>query len=269
MEHQRGWFFHFVNLRTGAREWAERAVVDRHGAAAGRRAHRASVLRRRPRRGRACATRSTGGSISAGCWPAIRACCRMGGSRNPASCKSRWDHYCELMILYLLGHRVANASDPGGVLAAWRRPTVTFERYSYVGGPPPLFVHQYAHAWVDFRGLARARTAADRLVRELRRSPRARTALLPDAGRGVSRLHGRTCGASPRRTAARATSPGAGRRATRTDRRQRRAERGGRLADVRAGHHAARGARDARSGSAIASTGAMGSPTRSIRPTAG
>ena len=24
--------------------------------------------------------------------------------------------------------------------------------YSYVGGPPPLFVHQYAHAWVDFRG---------------------------------------------------------------------------------------------------------------------
>jgi hypothetical protein len=29
---------------------------------------------------------------------------------------------------------------------------MTFSAYEYVSGPDPLFVHQYAHAWIDFRG---------------------------------------------------------------------------------------------------------------------
>jgi hypothetical protein len=65
---------------------------------------------------------------------------------------SRWDHYCELMILYLLAIGSPTHPIPPESWRAWRRPTVTFETFSYVGGPPPLFVHQYAHAWVDFRG---------------------------------------------------------------------------------------------------------------------
>ena len=71
----------------------------------------------------------------------------------------RWDHYCELMILYLLGDCLAHPSDP-------RRRVARLDasgddvpgRSSYVSAADPLFVHQYAHAWIDFRG--RAETAA-------------------------------------------------------------------------------------------------------------
>ena len=65
--------------------------------------------------------------------------------------RSRWDHYCELMILYLLG--IASPTHPIPVESwrAWTRPITRFQEYSYVGGPDPLFVHQYSHAWIDFR----------------------------------------------------------------------------------------------------------------------
>ena len=29
---------------------------------------------------------------------------------------------------------------------------MTYAGYTYVSGPDPLFVHQYSHAWIDFRG---------------------------------------------------------------------------------------------------------------------
>jgi hypothetical protein len=35
---------------------------------------------------------------------------------------------------------------------AWRRPVVSYGGYTYISGAPPLFVHQYAHGWIDFRG---------------------------------------------------------------------------------------------------------------------
>jgi len=64
----------------------------------------------------------------------------------------RWDRYCELMILYLLAIGSPAQAIPAESWHAWRRPVTTFEGRSYVGGPDPLFVHQYSHAWVDFRG---------------------------------------------------------------------------------------------------------------------
>jgi hypothetical protein len=66
--------------------------------------------------------------------------------------EARWDEYCELMILYLLAIGSPTHPIPAESWHAWRRPVVTFEGYSFIGGPPPLFVHQYSHAWIDFRG---------------------------------------------------------------------------------------------------------------------
>ena len=84
-----------------------------------------------------------------------------------------------------------------------------------------------------FPRLARSGAAA-RLVRELGRSRRARTSAfcltLRDAS---SPATPRTSGASPRRTAARATTPGAARRADPTGRRHGGAVRRRRLADAR------------------------------------
>jgi hypothetical protein len=66
--------------------------------------------------------------------------------------KGRWDHYCELMILYLLAIGSPTHAIPAESWRAWTRPTMTFAGYSYVSAADPLFVHQYSHAFVDFRG---------------------------------------------------------------------------------------------------------------------
>jgi hypothetical protein len=63
---------------------------------------------------------------------------------------TRWDHYCELMMIYLLAigsptHPISPES-----WSAWTRPPMTFGPYSYISGKDPLFVHQYSHAWFDF-----------------------------------------------------------------------------------------------------------------------
>jgi hypothetical protein len=65
--------------------------------------------------------------------------------------KNHWDHHCELGIMYLLG--IASSTSPLPIESwyAWTRPTVTYAGYTYISGAPPLFVHQYSQAWIDFR----------------------------------------------------------------------------------------------------------------------
>jgi hypothetical protein len=66
--------------------------------------------------------------------------------------KNYWDHHCELGIMYLLG--IASVTSPLPVESwyAWKRPSVTYGGRTYISGAPPLFVHQYSEAWIDFRG---------------------------------------------------------------------------------------------------------------------
>jgi hypothetical protein len=67
----------------------------------------------------------------------------------------RWDSYSELMGLYLLGIGAKNGALPVETWHAWRRePWVSMEgsdgrAFVQCG---PLFTHQYAHGWFDFRG---------------------------------------------------------------------------------------------------------------------
>lgn len=151
MEQQRGWFYHFVNLRTGAREWAsELSSIDSALLLAG-------VLTVRqcfagdpeiPPLADAIYRRVDFTWMLAGD-PLLLS---HGWKPESGFLKARWDHYCELMILYLLAIGSPTHAISAESWRAWRRPVVTFETYAYVGGPPPLFVHQYSHAWVDFRG---------------------------------------------------------------------------------------------------------------------
>ena len=63
----------------------------------------------------------------------------------------RWDHYCELMMIYLLA--IGSPSHPVNP-EVWRnftRPVMHFQGYSYISGTDPIFTHQYSHAWFDFR----------------------------------------------------------------------------------------------------------------------
>lgn len=65
----------------------------------------------------------------------------------------RWHGYAEHMAMYLLGIGSPTHPLPVSCWHAWRREPVG----SYAGRTfimyPPLFVHQYAHAFVDFRNL--------------------------------------------------------------------------------------------------------------------
>ena len=71
----------------------------------------------------------------------------------------RWDHYSELMMLYLLAIGSPTYPIPASSWSAWTRPTITYQGLTYISGADPLFVHQYSHAWFDFR--ARSDAYAD------------------------------------------------------------------------------------------------------------
>lgn len=77
---------------------------------------------------------------------------------NPGSgfIQHRWDTYSEDTVLYLLAIGSKEHPIPAESWYAWRRPSVTFEGYTYISGGS-LFTHQYSHAWVDYRGLREAR----------------------------------------------------------------------------------------------------------------
>lgn len=66
--------------------------------------------------------------------------------------ESRWDHYCELMLLYLLGLGSPTHPLPERTWRAWSRPVREYFGERFVWSPAPLFVHQFSHAWFDFRG---------------------------------------------------------------------------------------------------------------------
>jgi hypothetical protein len=73
------------------------------------------------------------------------------GYREGAFLKSRWNHYCELMMLYLLAIGSPTHPIDPACWDAWSRPMMHYEGFNYIGAADPLFVHQYSHAWFDFR----------------------------------------------------------------------------------------------------------------------
>jgi hypothetical protein len=62
----------------------------------------------------------------------------------------RWDRYSEASILYMLAIASPTHPIPGKSWYAWKRPWVRYQNWSFISGGP-LFTHQFAHAWLDFR----------------------------------------------------------------------------------------------------------------------
>ena len=75
----------------------------------------------------------------------------MGWTPESGFLNSRWDHYCELMMIYLLGIGSPTNPVPAATWNAWTRPTITYQGLTYISGNDPLFTHQYSQAWFDFR----------------------------------------------------------------------------------------------------------------------
>jgi len=64
---------------------------------------------------------------------------------------ARWEHYCELMMIYLLG--IGSPTHPlsADTWKAWTRPVLKYHGIEYISGNDPIFTHQYSQAWFDFR----------------------------------------------------------------------------------------------------------------------
>jgi len=148
LPHEQGFYYHFVDWRTGARVWqCEISSIDTAILLCG-------VLSCRQHFADAevqeLATRiydrmdwqwlfRTGPFLSHGWKP------------EQGFLQARWDTYCEHMMLYLLAIGANEHAIPASAWNAWHRPVLHYGGHSYIEVEAPLFIHQYSHAWFDFR----------------------------------------------------------------------------------------------------------------------
>lgn len=64
----------------------------------------------------------------------------------------RWRDYSEDKILYLLAIGSPTNPIPAQAWNAWERTWKEYGDYKYLAAVSPLFIHQFSHAYVDFRG---------------------------------------------------------------------------------------------------------------------
>jgi hypothetical protein len=75
----------------------------------------------------------------------------MGWTPENGFISTRWDTYSELMMLYLLALGSTTNPVPASTWSAWARPSFTYQGLTYISSGAPLFTHQYSHAWFDFQ----------------------------------------------------------------------------------------------------------------------
>ncbi len=76
----------------------------------------------------------------------------MGWTPENGFITTRWDTYAEMMMLYLLAIGATVNPVPSSAWQAFTRPALTYDGLTYITNlSAPLFIHQYSHAWFDFR----------------------------------------------------------------------------------------------------------------------
>lgn len=148
---ERGFFYHFLDMRTGARAWSsEVSSIDTALFLAGalfageyfKRTEAEDVARELYERVE---------------WPWMlnhkKILC-MGWKPETGFLWYYWDSYSEAMILYALAIGSPTHPIPAKYWFEWKRPIDSYKDsrviYSYAGS---IFTYQYSHAWIDFRDL--------------------------------------------------------------------------------------------------------------------
>jgi len=145
-----GWFYHWLNIRTGEREWkSEVSSIDTALLVAG-------VLSVRQCFKDDPAIVAMAGKIYDRLdfgWMLNGHPTLLSHGWRPETgwIPNRWEEFSEHMILYVLGLGSATHPLPVESWAAWKRPLFSYGGYTYVHTVPPLFIHQYSQAWIDFR----------------------------------------------------------------------------------------------------------------------
>lgn len=149
MPHEHGFFFHFVHWQTGERQWkCEVSTIDTALLLAG-------VLTCRVHFGGDREIKRLATEI----YDRVDWLWMLNGTKTichgwiPENgfLKNYWTKYCELMLLYLLAIGANKHAIPPECWDGWQRPSVEYKGLRFISDGAPLFVHQYAHAWFDFR----------------------------------------------------------------------------------------------------------------------
>ena len=158
LPHEHGFFYHFIDIETGARwENVELSSIDTSLLLCG-------VLTARQhfpdQEVKDLATKI----YERVDWPWMLnggKTLSMGWDPETGFLKARWEHFCELMMIYLLG--IGSPTHPlsPDTWKAWTRPVVKFQGIEFISGDDPILTHQYSHAWYDFKGKKDAVTGTD------------------------------------------------------------------------------------------------------------
>jgi hypothetical protein len=147
--HEHGFFFHFLNMRTGERVLAsEVSSIDTSIFLCGALACRAYFDDDEIR------------DLATKLYERVDFAWLLRGQKSASQgwtpehqfLGSSWDTYSELMMLYLLGLGSPTHPLPPEAWDNWGRPIFEFDGVRFIGSYAPLFAHQYSHAWFDFRG---------------------------------------------------------------------------------------------------------------------
>jgi len=149
LPNQNGFYCHFVDMNTGARIWkSEVSSIDTSILLCG-------VLTCRQYFQDAQIQSLAGQIYNRVNWAWMlngNAAFSMGWTPEHGFIESRWDTYSELMMIYLLAIGSTTHSVPVSSWDAFARPTLTYQGLTYITNrDAPLFIHQYSHAWFDFR----------------------------------------------------------------------------------------------------------------------
>ncbi len=159
----KGFYYHFLDMQTGVRVWrSELSMVDTAllvaGALTARTYFNADNSEEIELRGLVDAIYRR----IDWCWAQDgKTTIRMGWKPECGFLRYGWDGYNEAIVLYVLALGSPTYPVDGDGYEAW---TATYQwenlygcDFLYAG---PLFVHQFSHAWIDFRGIQ------DRFMRE-------------------------------------------------------------------------------------------------------
>lgn len=150
-EHKNGWFYHFVDKTTGARRWnSEISSID------------TALLLSGILTVRNCFKEDAQiVSLADKIYDRVDFQWMLNGHPyllshgwRPESgwIANRWDDYSEQMVLYILAIGSRTKPIPARSWYAWERTWEEYGGYRYLAAVSPLFIHQFSHAWVDFRG---------------------------------------------------------------------------------------------------------------------
>jgi hypothetical protein len=149
--HKQGWFYHWLDAKTGERRWqSEISSIDTALLLAG--VLTARQYFREDKDITSLATKIYQRVDFRWMLNGHPQLLSHGWKPETGFLKPRWDTYSEDTILYLLAiGSPTHPISPSSWYALWR------DRYRYEGHAyfttigVPLFMHQYAHAWIDFR----------------------------------------------------------------------------------------------------------------------